>query len=187
MFTVPSVRVSQLTTIPPRSDGRFVLYWMTAYRRHRSNFALQHAVDWANKLNKPLIVLEAVRIRYRWACERFHQFILDGMLDNAIAFADSKAHYIPYVEPKPGFGSGLVESLAKEACLTVSDDYPCFFHPTLYHKIAAKWPCCFELVDSNGILPMRAADRTFTVAHSYRRFMQKTVINHLLDFQRIPR
>lgn len=182
MLSVPSIRVTQLTTNPPRADGSFVLYWMTAYRRHQYNFALQHAIDWANELKKPLVVLEAVRIRYRWTSDRFHRFILDGMVDNAAAFSKSKAVYLPYVEPQPGEGSGLVESLAGEACLTVSDDFPCFFHPTLYRRIASKWPSRIELVDSNGILPMRAADRTFTVAHSYRRFMQKTVPSHLLDF-----
>jgi deoxyribodipyrimidine photo-lyase len=155
---------------------------MTAFRRHRWNFALQHAVHLANDLNKPLLVFEAVRLRYPWSCERFHRFIVDGMLDNATGFSKSKATYISFVEQKHGDGQGIVAGLARRACAIVSDDFPCFFHPTMYQRIAADWPCSFDLVDSNGILPMRSADRTFTVAHSYRRYMQKEVPKHFDDF-----
>ena len=37
----------------------------------------------------------------------------------------------------------------------------------------------FELVDSNCLMPLSIADRTFTVAHSYRRHMQKVLPSHL--------
>jgi deoxyribodipyrimidine photo-lyase len=40
----------------------------------------------------------------------------------------------------------------------------------------------FEVVDSNGLLPLRAADRPFTTAHSFRRFLQKTLPGHLEEF-----
>jgi deoxyribodipyrimidine photo-lyase len=41
-----------------------------------------------------------------------------------------------------------------------------------------------EAVDSNGILPMAAADRVFTTAFSFRRFLQKTLPPHLGRFPR---
>ena len=148
---------------------------MTAYRRLQSNYALQRAIELAIALHKPLVVLEAVRIGYRWASDRFHRFILDGMIDNHLFAQDYPITYLAYVEPDRGTGSGLVESLSKLACVTVTDDYPCFFHPTLYGSVVKRWKCCVELVDSNGILPIHGADRTFTVAHSYRRHMQKEI------------
>jgi deoxyribodipyrimidine photo-lyase len=40
----------------------------------------------------------------------------------------------------------------------------------------------FELVDSNGLLPMRAADRVFGRAVDFRRFLQKSLRPHLADF-----
>ncbi len=155
---------------------------MTAFRRSRSNFALQRAIEWAERLQRPLLVTEAIRTHYRWSCDRFHQFLIDGMIDNATAFAKSRATYYPYIEEKAGDGSGLIETLSEEACLVVTDDFPCFFHPKLYEKIVRRWKVAVELVDSNTILPMRVADRTFTVAHSYRRFMQKEIPKHLADF-----
>ena len=38
-----------------------------------------------------------------------------------------------------------------------------------------------ELVDSNGLLPMRAADRVFLRAFDFRRFLQKNLLPHLAD------
>ncbi len=146
---------------------------MTAFRRARSNFALQRARDWARSVQRPLVVLEAVRTRYRWASDRMHRFVIEGMRDNAIDFSDTPVLYYPYVEPRAGRGHGLVETLAKDACLVVTDDYPCFFHPHMIQAVSKSLPARLELIDSNCLMPLAAMDRTFTVAHSYRRAMQK--------------
>ncbi len=172
---ISPLRIRNLVDRNPNPDGEWVLYWMTAYRRPTDNYALDRAIEWARHLRKPLIVLEAVRIGYRWACDRFHQFLVDGMIDNKDYFQETSAHYYPYIERKKGDGHGMVEHLAKRSCVVISDDFPCFFYRALYERIACRFSSRFELVDSNGILPLRAADRTFTVAHSYRRFMQKEV------------
>src|SRR5690349_17800437 len=87
---VPKVRLrsghgEQLVDVSVDCD--YVLYWMTAFRRPRWNFALERAVDWARGLGKPLVVFEALRVDYRWACDRFHAFIAAGMRDNRDAFA----------------------------------------------------------------------------------------------------
>jgi deoxyribodipyrimidine photo-lyase len=148
---------------------------MTAFRRTNSNFALQRAVELAQSLRKPLLVLESLRAGYRWACDRFHQFVIDGMLDNAESINPTNAMYCAFVEKEPGKGHGLIEAISKQACVVVSDDFPCFFHPALYRYMASRVSCKLELVDSNTIVPMRNTDRIFTVAHSYRRYMQKEV------------
>ncbi len=179
---VPSIRIRSLTDAPLRADGGFVVYWMTAFRRLHSNFALQRAVELAVELQKPLVILEAIRVGYPWASDRFHLFLIDGMADHAREMAGSKAAYLAYVETKHGEGHALAATLAKQSCAVVTDDFPCFFHPTLYDRIVRRWPWYVELVDSNGILPMHAADRTFTVAHSYRRYMQKVVAHQTPEF-----
>ena len=180
--SVPSVRVRSLNQWPLNPAGGFVLYWMTAYRRTRFNFALQRAVELANQLGKPLVIFEAIRCNYKWASDRFHQFILDGMLQNAEAVRDTNALYCAHVELNSNDGSGLLSSIASQASVIVTDDFPCFFHPALYQRIASQWRCAIELVDSNTIIPMRCTDRTFTVAHSYRRFMQKEFAKGMPDF-----
>ena len=183
--TVPSIRIRNLTHLPINPARSFVLYWMTAFRRTRSNFALQRAVEIAQQIQKPLVILEALRCNYRWASHRFHQFVLDGMVDNAANAQQSNALYVAYVEPESQNGSGLIEHFSSHAAALVSDDFPCFFHPVMYERFASRLMCSVELVDSNTILPMRAMDRTFTVAHSYRRAMQKEIAQGLPQFPEV--
>lgn len=178
-MAVPEIRIRNANEKGWRPDGDYVLYWMVAYRRTRWNFALQHAVDRARRLKKPLVVFEPLRTRYRWASDRLHRFIIEGMRDNQRALADKPVTYFPYVEPRPGVGTPLLHRWAKHACTVVSDDYPCFFLPNMVRAVAERLPVSLELVDSNSVMPMRAAERTFTVAHSYRRWMQKQIAEPL--------
>ena len=75
-----STRLFELNDRPIRPEGSYVLYWMTSARRPY-NFALEHAIEQANILGKGLIVFEGLRMDYRWASDRMHQFVLDGMKD----------------------------------------------------------------------------------------------------------
>ncbi len=172
-------RIRPLTNRQPNSDGDYVLYWMTSYRRGQWNFSLQRAVDWAQRLNKPLVVLEALRCGYRWANDRLHWFMLEGMRDNAAFFQRKPVLYYPYVEPTAGAGQGLLEALANTACLVVSDDFPCYFLPRMVSAAAKRLKVPMEVVDSNGLLPMRVADKVFLRAVDFRRFLQKNLAEHL--------
>ena len=167
---------------PARQDGAYVLYWMTTARRSGWNPALERAVRWAARLKRPLVVLEALRCDYPWASERLHRFVLEGMRDNAAAFARKRVLYYPYVEPAPGAGKGLLAALASEACLVVGDDFPGFMLPRMEEAAARQIACRFELVDSNGLLPMRAAPRLFARALDFRRFLQQALPPWLEDF-----
>lgn len=179
LIRVPEIRIRQQNGRPVRPDGDFVLYWMIAARRATWNFALQRAVEWAEKLGKPLVVLEALRCDYPWASDRLHRFILDGMADNAAAFHGTTAFYYPYIEPAAGAGKGLLAALAEGACLVVTDDFPAFFLPHMVAEAAARVPVLLEQVDGNGLLPLRAADCDYPTAYAFRRFLQKQLPGHL--------
>lgn len=178
---IPSLRLTAANSHPLRPEADYVLYWMIAQRRPVWNFALEHAVDRARELGKPLVIFEPLRTRYRWASDRIHRFVIEGMRENAAAFAKKPVLYYPYVEPAPGTGTPLLHRLAQSACVVISDEYPCFFLPTMIDAVKERIAVRLELVDSNGLLPLRLADRTFTVAHSYRRWMQKQITPALED------
>ena len=173
------MRVRVLRGEPPREMASYVLYWMTMYRRAGWNFALERAAAWAHKLGRPLVILEALRCDYPWASERLHSFVIAGMHDNAAAFAGKPVHYHPYIEPEPGAGKGLLSALARDACVVVGDDFPAFMLPRMQAAAARQVDCRLELVDSNGLLPMRAAPRVFARAVDFRRFLQKELPAHL--------
>jgi deoxyribodipyrimidine photo-lyase len=179
---VPEIRVRACNRGEIRPDGGYVLYWMTAFRRLGWNFALEHAAGWARKLGRPLVILEPLRCGYRWASDRHHRFVLDGMADHAARLAGSEVLYHPYVEPRAGADRGLVEALGKEACVVVADDAPVFFLPRLLAAAAPRLPVLLEAVDSNGLLPLRAADREFTAAYHFRRFLQRMLPEYLAHF-----
>ena len=180
-MTIPSIRHTHANSYAVRENGDYVLYWMTAFRRSTYNFALQHAADRAKQFGKPLIVFEPLRVQYRWASDRLHRFVIEGMEANQKAFANKCVTYYPYVEPKPGSATPLVHRLAKRACTVVTDEFPCFFHPHMIRAVQDRLPARLELVDSNGLMPMRLPERTFTVAHSYRRWMQKNILDTLIE------
>ncbi|MFT3713811.1 MAG: FAD-binding domain-containing protein [Archangium sp.] len=176
---IPNVRVRSLNEAPIHARRSFVLYWMTSFRRARSNFALDRAIDHARGLGKPLIVLEPLRVGYPFASERIHAFVLQGMADTARAFEGSPVHHHPYVEEKAGDGKGLLEALAAKACVVVGDDWPAFFVPQMQRAAATKLDVRFEVVDSNGLYPLHHTTRVFTTAHSFRTHLQKTLPPHL--------
>jgi len=178
---IPENRLTDLNRAPENANGDYVLYWMIANRRLSWNFALDHSIDLAKKFGKPLLIFEPLRTRYRWASDRLHHFVISGMPDHAAQLEGKSVGYYPYVEPSPGKGMPLLHELAKTACVVVTDDYPCFFLPHMIDTVKNRLPVRFQQVDSNGIIPLRLPDRTFTVAHSYRRWMQKNILDVILE------
>jgi deoxyribodipyrimidine photo-lyase len=126
-----------------------------------------------------LLVLEALRGDYPWASERLHGFIIDGMSDNRSAAHGRGIDYYPYVEPTPGAGHGLLEALAADAALVVTDRYPTFFLPRMVAAVSRRLSIPLEAVDSNGIIPLDATPSEFATAYAYRRWLQQHLFEHL--------
>lgn len=180
--SVPNIRIQVCNDASIRADGDFVLYWMIAFRRMTWNFSLQRAVELAVKLGKPLVIFEPLRIGYRWASDRIHRFVIDGMAENAARIAALKnpgVLYFPHVEPLPDADKGLLAALARRACVVVTDDFPSFFLPRMVSAAAARMRVRLESIDSNGLLPLRATDRVFTTAFSFRAYLQKQLPPYL--------
>ncbi len=181
---VPDFRIQKCNAAEVNTNGDYVLYWMIANRRTHWNFSLQRAVEWSNRFNRPLIILEALRCGYQWASDRLHRFVMEGMKDNASSLKKTGVLYYPYLEPVPGAGKGLLQELAKRACVVVTDDFPSFFLPRMVEAASHQVPVLMEKVDSNGILPLHWTDRVFLTAFSFRRFLQNNIEPHLHLFPR---
>jgi deoxyribodipyrimidine photo-lyase len=180
--TVSALRITAANRAVERAAGRYVLYWMIGARRTRYNPALEHAVALCNRLERPLLVLEPLRAGYRWASDRHHAFVLEGMRDNAAAFARHGVTYLSYVEPEAGHGRGLLRELARHAAAVVTDEQPGFFLPAMVRAAAAQLDVGLTVVDGTGILPLRAAAKDYFSAALFRRHMQKTIGQFLLEF-----
>ena len=175
-MSVPVNRIQTRVDRPPAPGARYVLYWMVANRRLGWNFALEHAVDQANRLGLPLLIFEALRVDYPWASDRLHQFVLDGMADTAERIASRPGvGYLPYVEPDSGAGKGLLAALAAEAAIVVTDDFPAFIVPAMLEAAARQLNVRLDVVDANGLLPIRESGRVFPTAYAFRRHLQRTL------------
>lgn len=173
------LRLRVLRDEPERPEGDYVVYWMTASRRLEWNFALDRAVARARALDRPLVILEGLRAGYRWASDRHHAFVLAGMEEHARRLEASPVAYLPYVEPEPGAGRGLLEALAERACLVVTDDAPVFFLPRMLEAAAERIGGRLEAVDSCGLLPLAEVEQPYVSAYHFRRFLQKRLGEHL--------
>lgn len=176
---VPVPRIVVRTDEPPRSEGAYVLYWMTSARRTRSNYALERAMEWARHLHKPLLVLEPLRAGYPHASDRLHAFAIDGMKDQLRAFARAGVAYLPYLEPSPGEGRGLLAALAARAAIVIGDETATFFLPRMIDAASKHVGTRFETVDSVGLLPLSRIEAPFARAYDFRRFLQKNLAPHL--------
>ncbi|MCX7389326.1 MAG: deoxyribodipyrimidine photolyase [Planctomycetales bacterium] len=179
MTQTPAVRIRDLNSQPVHPDGKFVVYWMTAYRRLSSNFALQRAAELARTHGKPLLIIEALRLDYPWASRRMHAFVLQGMSENCNHALRYSHCYVPFVETTAGQGSGMMEWVASQATMLVTDDFPCFFLPRMINAVARRIGVKMEAVDSNGLFPMHVADTEFPTAYAFRRYLQKNLSVYL--------
>ncbi len=152
---------------------------MTAQRRTRWNPALDHALDWARRLRKPLLIFEPLRVGYSWASVRHHQFVIEGMVDNAARCAAAGVTYLPYVEPSEGAGSGLLEALAAEAALVVADDAPMFFLPRMLAAARKKLTVRMDAVDGCGLLPLSEHEKPYFAAWAFRWRLQRQLPTYL--------
>jgi deoxyribodipyrimidine photo-lyase len=173
---INSHRVFHRNTYDVRLSGDYVLYWMHSNRRLYWNFALEYAVAWANKLNKPLVILEGLNVDYPWAADRYHAFMIDGMQEKAQEAAKRGIAYYTYLEPQPGSGKGIIETLASRACMLISDEYPVFIMRRFNEIMANRVNIPYITVDSNGIIPLGITEKAPYAAFLFRKIVQKRFV-----------
>lgn len=154
-MTLNQARLLRLNDKPIDQTGDFVLYWMQAARRLSHNHSLDYAIKCANELDKPLVIYEGLRLDYPWASARFHQFIIEGMADNARSAKRLGFTYWPFVETPKQPSRGLLHRIVARAALVLTDDFPCFIIPGQSRAVAANTERAVIAVDSNSVVPLR--------------------------------
>ena len=124
MYPVSDARIRLENQSAVNTEGDYVLYWMTAYRRLGWNFALQHAADRARTLHKPLVILEILQVDYPYASQRLHKFILEGLAERAEQLHGSSVFHYPFVEREPGEGEGTPSGIGFQGLLCGGGRFP---------------------------------------------------------------
>src|SRR5699024_1032182 len=164
------------------SSGHYVLYWMQTNHRLQYNYALEYAVDWANKLDKPLLIYEELTCNYHWACDRIHRFYLQGMEEHLDIAARKKLNYLPMVEQKPGESRDLLDEILAQSCCVITDEYPVYFIRDRNEMLSKEVDLLYITVDSNGLIPLGLTEKAPYNAYFFRKIMQK----HFIDCYTSP-
>ena len=120
-------------------------------------------------------------MNYRWACDRFHQFVKEGMIANQTAFTTSKVHYIPCLETPSTPIKDILWALINQSAAVVTDYFPAFFLPKMTQLAAAKCPDSFN--KSTGMESTQSGQPiAITPKPFFSSTYSKTVAPYLNDF-----
>src|SRR5918999_1070687 len=75
-------------------EGDYVLYWMQEAQRAEYNHALEYAVQRANELGQPLLVIFGLMTDYPEANLRHYAFSLEGLQDVKEALKERKIKFV---------------------------------------------------------------------------------------------
>lgn len=156
-----------------------MLYWMQMFKRTTHNHALNFAIREANERKIPLVVYEGLKFYYPWANDRIHTFILEGVEEKRAGFAKLGIKYLFYLQQDETFPKNTVAEIAKDACLIVTDDFPCFIIPSHNRRIAEKAEIPVYAVDSNGIIPLAKFEKEEYAAYTIRPKIKRMLPDYL--------
>ena len=75
-------------------EGDYVLYWMQEAQRAEYNYALEYAVQRANELGQPLLVIFGLMADYPEANLRHYAFLLEGLQDVRDALKERNIKFV---------------------------------------------------------------------------------------------
>src|SRR6185369_3297509 len=125
----------------------------------------------------PLVVYEGLTFSYPWANDRFHTFVLEGVEEKKVEFAERGIRYIFYLQRNKRDARRVVAQLAGGAALLVTDEYPCFIVPRHNERIS-QLDLTVYAVDANGMVPLSALPK-----EEYAAYTIRPKINRLLPDQ----
>lgn len=174
-----SQRVTALNDRPENHKGRYVLYWTQMYKRSSDNDALNFAIQQANERDLPLVVYEGLKFYYPWANDRIHTFILESVAERKAEFESLGIRYVFYLQRHERDPRNTVASLANDAALLVTDDYPCFIIPEHNQRIVEQVQIPVFVVDSNGVIPLSCYEKEEYAAYTIRPKIKKLLPDYL--------
>jgi len=172
-------RIVHLNKKSDDPTGDYVLYWMQMTQRTRFNFALQFAIEQANKYHVPLVVYHGLNEDYSYASDRIHTFILQGVKELYQTFKKMGINYGFYLAN--GKKKPALHDLMKKAVCVVSDDFPSFVTPYFNKKVAEQCPVSYTVVDSCTVVPMRYFPKQEWSAATIRSKIRKVLVEALED------
>lgn len=169
-LSLRAVPVNQKRAQP---EGEYVLYWMQCTQRLDDNWALRYATSEADRLGRPLVVVQEIDAAGEHATARRHRFALDGAADVA---RQAEALGVPFrlSLPRRRADAGrAIARLARRATIVVTDDLPTGGVRERTRAIAERAECRVVAVDSAGVVPAACFAREEYAARTIRPKLMK--------------
>ena len=149
-------------------EGELVLYWMQTTQRIEENWALRLATLEADRLGRPLAIVQELTCDEEHASDRFHRFVLEGARETARRAAHAGLHCFFHLRERRGEGTAAIERVARRACLVVTDLFPTGGVRERSLQFAAGAWCRVVAVDSVGVVPASTFPREEFAARTIR-------------------
>ena len=175
-----SLRTLPANDRPLRADRSYVLYWMQSTQRLDDNWALRLATVEADRVNKPLLILQTISAGQAYASARFHTFVLEGARELA-TYAEARGlTYRAVLCRDQQEHHRLVTRIAGGAALVVTDMFPTEGVAARTAQIAMQLDCRVLSVDSVGIVPAACFEREEYSARTLRPKI-KRLLDHAAE------
>ncbi len=161
--------------------GRYVLYWMQAAQRAESNHTLEHAIDKANELKVPVVVVFGLTADFPEANARHYHFMLEGLREVDRELAGRGIRLVA----RAGSPPQCVGELAADACLVVVDAGHVRVQRQWRMDVARTIRCRLEEVETNLIVPVEeAAEAENFSAGTFRPRISRKLDTYLVKLRK---
>jgi deoxyribodipyrimidine photo-lyase len=163
--------------------GDYVLYWMQQSQRAEHNHALEYAIEQANELHLPVVVVFGLTADYPEANLRHYVFMLAGLTETQAALA---ARRIP-MAVRLGQPAKVALAAGKRAALIVCDRGYLRHQKAWRREVAEHAGCGVVQVETDVIVPVNCAStkREFA-ARTIRAKIHKRLAEFLVALRRTP-
>jgi len=149
-FVIQSERIKAFNGKSVNSSKSYVLYWMQAAQRAHFNHALELAIQKANDLEKPLVVVFGLTDEYPQANLRHYYFMLEGLRETEQQLRRRNIRMvIRYNRPD----QAAIE-LSKNACIVITDSGHLKIQKEWRLKASRQINCLMLQVETNLIVPI---------------------------------
>ncbi len=178
-------RIRKLNQQDFNPEGKYFVYWAQVNRRVSFNQGLDYAIDLANQASLPLLVYEEISCSYRYANDRFHIFMLEGVADLAKAARTLGAGYVFHLQLAKSQPKDTFLHIVQNARAIVADDYPVSTVREYNRKISQKVSCSYFVADSSCIIPMSLFEKREYAAYTIRPKIKKFLPQWLVAPEKI--
>ena len=160
--------------------GRFVLYWMQQSQRSEFNHALEYAVQTANRLKQPLLVIFGLTDSYPEANLRHYTFMLEGLQETQKSLAKRGIKMLVRYGSPPE----VALRAGRYASVIICDRGYLRQQREWRRKVGKKATCLLTQVEGDVVVPVEVVSDKAEYA---ARTIRPKIRNHLSDFsQNLP-